>query len=461
MKKGIIQIFFSNVIFLIFGALTNFILPKYLSIESYSTLKTYVLYTSYAAILSFGYIEGMFIKYGGKSVSETYDLGFKRNAITFWIFQSAIMIILIIVGVIIKNLMLIACSIGFFAINICNYYKNYATATGDFKPYSIMTSMEKTMIFVLNALFIFAFKIDNPYYYILIVIFVSLFEIILYTVVLKIRGNGKQYKLDFSLLEIKNCISLGLILMFGNLISNLFTGIDQWFVKILMDDHSFAMYAFSVSLEKMIVLFISPISAVMYSYFCRKNDATTIKSIQEKVLIWSIVLLASVYPMKFIVFQFLPKYIESIPISSILLIAEAFNCLISCIYINIYKAKKMQKAFLINIIEITIVSIVMNAILFYFFKNMISIAIGTLITKFIWLFLCEFKMKEYRLSIKDHIIISFLVIFVILTCNYINAFIGFGLFIILLALVVILFYRKSFKELLLIVKPNNSNNYAE
>ena len=73
MKKGIVQIFFSNIIFMLFGVINNFILPKYLSINSYAMVKTYLLYMSYAGFLGFGFMEGMFLLFGGKNIRETKE----------------------------------------------------------------------------------------------------------------------------------------------------------------------------------------------------------------------------------------------------------------------------------------------------------------------------------------------------------------------------------------------------
>lgn len=52
MKKGLIQIMFANAICLIINVLTNFILPKFLSIDTYAQIKTYALLVSYAGFFS-------------------------------------------------------------------------------------------------------------------------------------------------------------------------------------------------------------------------------------------------------------------------------------------------------------------------------------------------------------------------------------------------------------------------
>lgn len=48
LSKGISIIFFTNIINMAFSLIINFILPKYLSYETYAVIKTFQLYISYA-----------------------------------------------------------------------------------------------------------------------------------------------------------------------------------------------------------------------------------------------------------------------------------------------------------------------------------------------------------------------------------------------------------------------------
>ena len=68
LSKGIIQVILANIINLIISIGNGFLLPKFLSVESYAALKTFLLYTSYIGILHLGYIDGVYIKYGGKAI---------------------------------------------------------------------------------------------------------------------------------------------------------------------------------------------------------------------------------------------------------------------------------------------------------------------------------------------------------------------------------------------------------
>ena len=69
-KKGVIVVFLANIINMALGVITSFILPKYLSIESYGYYKVFTLYVSYLGVIHLGFIDGIYLKYGGWELSK-------------------------------------------------------------------------------------------------------------------------------------------------------------------------------------------------------------------------------------------------------------------------------------------------------------------------------------------------------------------------------------------------------
>lgn len=82
LKKGLMYVLIANFINLGFNLITNFVLPKELSVESYATIKTFQLYVSYAGLFHFGFVDGMYLKYGGKNVKEIRGEDLKTNLST-------------------------------------------------------------------------------------------------------------------------------------------------------------------------------------------------------------------------------------------------------------------------------------------------------------------------------------------------------------------------------------------
>ena len=68
LKKGLMYVLIANFINLGFNLITNFVLPKELSVESYATIKTFQLYVSYAGLFHFGFVEEKTLKNSGVKI---------------------------------------------------------------------------------------------------------------------------------------------------------------------------------------------------------------------------------------------------------------------------------------------------------------------------------------------------------------------------------------------------------
>lgn len=68
LKRGMLSVLIANIINLCFSLLSSFMLPKWLSVDTYALVKTFQLYASYAGLLHFGYVDGIYLKYGGKDI---------------------------------------------------------------------------------------------------------------------------------------------------------------------------------------------------------------------------------------------------------------------------------------------------------------------------------------------------------------------------------------------------------
>lgn len=458
MKKGIINIFFGNFVFMVFGVLNNFILPKYLSIDAYALLKSYMLYISYAGFLGLGYTEGMFLEYGGKTVEQVKSIGFGDKFRTFLVMQIIVGSGILVVGIAKGDGVIMLCALGVLTTNIINYFKNFTTAVAEYKMYSVITSFEKIAIFVLNVFLLFVFRTDNYVYYVCVLIFVCLLEIV-YVMWKIARKSERIYKGKVCFAQLKNCVGMGFVLLLGNGISTLFTGIDQWFIKILMTNKAFAIYSFAVSMERIVALFITPITTVLYNYFCRKDEKKDFVFLQQALVLWGFVILLVTFPLKWIVQVYITNYAEAIDIIAILFCGQALNCIINGIYVNVYKAKQQQGFFLKQMLTMTVISIALNIILWIVFKNMICIAIATLITKMIWLIVCEIQCVEYRYSLKANVSICLYIISFIGSAAISNPFVGFMTYVLAVVVISLVLMKetvlKGMKEIKDILRRTN------
>lgn len=456
MKKGLIQILIANIFGLFISLLTSFLLPKYLSLEAYAAIKTYALYLTYAGFFSLGYNDGMYLKYGGKDLDKINSNDLFNNFTNYIVLILLMNALVLIVGILLKNSIVIAFSFGITSYNILGYLKSLYQATGEFSLYGKALNIEKISVFLLNLIFLFIIKPDDYMAYIWIQVIVGYMSCVFLLYKLQ-KKMGFVTKFSFSLREYIDNISAGFILMLGNFSSSFFTSLDRWFVKVLMDYSSFALYSFAASMENLINLFISPITISLYNYFCKKENLLKVKEIKNYVFLFGAILIASAYPCKYILQTFLKKYEAANLVIFFLFGAQLFNVVIKGIYVNVYKSEKNQKKYLKQMILMIILGSVLNTVFYLFYKNYVSFAAATLLTSIMWMIICEITDKRYRFSFSQYIGIFCLIIIFLITGYCLHPIIGLIVYFILLLIIMAIFYKSTLFEVYnLCIKAKNN-----
>ena len=422
-KNGIIYVFIANAISLFIGLFTGFFLPKLLSIETYANIKLFQLYITYVGILHLGFADGMYLRLGGKKIDELNNKEILTEFKTFKLFQLIVNISALVICIILKKEVLFFCALSILPINISSYIRNLFNAVGLFKKYSRYTNINTIFIFAVNIFLLLIIKTDNYKLYLTayVIAYIAYWLFIEYEN-RKLFGVKKtKFEKKYLIEDIKS----GFLLMIGNFCNVIFTSRDRLFVKNLLGTIKFAFYSFAVSVENLMTVFITPISTVMYNYLCTHKEKKQILNVKKYILIFAAAVIIVVFPVKFIVNTWITKYEESLSVLFLLFAAQYISIMIRCVHINLYKAEKKQNRYFFIMISIVIFSIISNAIGYIIFKNMIAIAVATLITNTLWFIIGELDFKMYRLNIRDYIYI-FVVMIVFLLCACIpNAIIGF------------------------------------
>ena len=412
-KKGVMYVFIANVINLIISLFTGFVLPKLLSIETYSSIKLFQLYITYIGILHFGFSDGMYLRHGGKGLDQIDKKDILSEYKTFKIFQFVVEIIAIIVSILTRNEMLLFCALVILPINIGNYIRNLYQAIGQFKRYSRFTNINTLLIFFINLFLLLIVKTDS--YYVYIIAYIVAY--IVYWLMLeienrklfgkeKVKANKKYLSLD---------IRSGFFLMVGSFCNVIFTSIDRIFVQNLLGQIKFAFYSFAVSIENLMNVFITPISTVMYNYLCNHNEREQVIKIKKILLLFAAGVVAVIFPAKFIINIWLTKYEESLGVLYMLFAAQYMSIVVRCMHVNLYKAEKKQNRYFAIMLGIVILSIVLNIIFFNIQNTIVMIAMATLVTNIVWFLIGEFDFKKYRLTIKEYSY-TFIILILFLIC---------------------------------------------
>lgn len=445
LKNGILRILFANILNLLFSLGTNFLLPKYVSIDTYAQIKTYQLLASYIVILQLGYSDGMYLTFGGKDLSSINHYELKQSIETMRLFQIIVFVISLCFASLTKDPVIIVAALTILPQNIVSYYKTLYQATGVFNRYSKVMNYVTGATFAVNVVLMFIFKADNYLLYISGYLGIS----VIICLVLEYRtcrdmGIGISVR-NFSFAELKDKVSSGILLLFANFSSILLTSMDRWFIKFFMGSMEFAMYSFAVSLENFLNVAVSPITVTLYNYFCNNDSKENVNKVTELVIVFASLLVACAFPIKFIIEVFLDKYMESIDIVFYLFGAQLFLIIIRSIYSNLYKAKKMQKKYFCKMCVTIVAAFVLNSVCYMILRTKESFALATLLSSVFWLLLSVLDFKEYRFEIKNIMYISICSI-VFLGCGLLmNAILGCALYVLVCVILIIVLMNNTKK----------------
>ncbi len=398
LTRGIIDVFSANLISLLLGVVTGFVVPKLLSVESYANIKTYQLYISYMGFLHFGFVDGIYLKYGGAEYSIIKKDELKTPYITLALFQIVIAIFALVIGIFLKDEAFVFFAISVIPLNMLNFYKNIYLATGEFKRYKNIQNWNTILTFVMILLILFVFRTNDYRWFFWGYTLVNL----VVWIITEIRSKAATLSLKyFKLRELSSQIKSGFFLMLGNFSSILLTSIDRWFIKALMDTVAFAEYSFAVSMENLLTVAVTPITTTLYNYFCNNNAKEKVQLGKRYVTFAAVLIAASAFPVKFVIQYFLPKYNAAILVLMILFSSQIFYIPIKGVYVNLYKVRKQQNKYFRGIVSVVVIGVVLNALFYYLLRTKEAFAIGTLVSALLWYLLCCYDFKSVGFSLKE------------------------------------------------------------
>lgn len=452
LKSNILRIFSANFLTMISGVIIGFVVPAVLSVDSYAYLKTYTFYLSYIGLLHFGFIDGMYLKYGGKELEALDKREFKLEHRVFIIIQSIITIFFIGLAFYKNDMIIFLFALSIVPINTVAFYKLFYQSIGDFKKYVNVSYVYTLIYLITNVLLAIVFRSKNYIGY----------------CITSILANGivflyLEYKfvIEFTKIKVKydrkvwNNIKVGFFILLGNLSVVMFYAIDRWFIKLFYTVNDFAYYSFAISMLNIINVLVSAISVTFYNYLAKDENEEKVKKLKRYFIILGAFASLGYFALAGIVNIILKKYILSLNIIAISFAAYPYMIVINALYVNLYKARKNEKKYLKVVLLMVIISTIYNTIAMLLSKNSVAIAIATTLSFITWYIYSSRDFKYLKSTRKESIYLFINLIGFLLASNFLNWFLG-GVtyFIIFLISTWFVFKEDVIQEINLIIKKN-------
>lgn len=467
--KNVLLVILSNGVKLLSSIATIFLLPLIFTQQDYGFYKLFLLYTSYVGFFHFGFIDGIYLYYGGKSYEEL-----ERSKFALYTKFLTITQLIIALGVFIfsftmkgdRQLIMMLVSANVIVLNLTSYYQFISQITGRFKEFAIRNIL--LTVFNLTLIFVFLFaSINNYLLFILLTLIINILLLLWYVFTYKDITFTKSDKLKIEFANIKLMFKLGIPLLLSNLVVMFMANLPKQFIEIVYPIEAypaiFSNFSFAFTLVGFTSIFSTAISLVLYPTLKNSNKDTfknSYDNFENIILVLIFLAITAYYPLSFIITRYIPEYTDSLKIFFILCPGIALTSSISVVKHNYYKTLNKNISFLF-VGLISIVLLVLSMVFTYFLicTEVIYIAVVSVTVQFVfYMFSDVILQKELGIVKYKKILYLMLASIVFYSMAFIsNQFYSMLLYFVLIVIVTTLFYFKDIKRLIKYFKTKEKN----
>lgn len=315
----------SNIVNFVSSAFIAFIIPRYLGIKEYAFWQLYAFYMSYKGLFHLGWLDGIYLRYGGQKFEELNREQLHEQLLLFFFFEC-----IVSVGIFLatycfcsdsdKQFVFIAFGCACIVYLINTFFELLLQATGKIPEYAKCVFFTRFIYASLTMLFLFtgarSFK-----WMIIADLLSALFTSILLTRVCRDIIINRFVSFQRACLETKENIKTGSKLLIGNIGGTLIIGIVRQTIEIKWGIEEFGKVSFALSISNMMILFVSAVSLALYPVIKNKKERELRKFFSVAGCIsrsFIYILLLIYFPMKYVLDLWLPQYHSSMHFLGIL-----------------------------------------------------------------------------------------------------------------------------------------------
>lgn len=399
--------FCANIFSVFVSMLMILVLPKIMTMEDYGIWQLFMFYFSYVGFFHFGWIDGIYLRYGGQNFSA---LSRKTFGGQFWLLlilllvEFAIVNILLISGIIKNSILIFVLRVSSIAgvFYIIFAYVNFILQLSDkIKEYARNIILERFFILLLTLICITLIetKYDKVIYVIIISEFLAM-SFGLYTIrdLIFVERDTLYNAMNEAYVN----ISAGSKLMLANIAGMLILGIIRFGISQEWDIVTFGKVSLTLNISNFLMVFISAVSIVLFPILKRINQdrLAEIYVLLRNILSYSLLaMLITYYPLKILLLYWLPKYSDSLVYMGLLLPICVFESKLQML-VNTYLKSLRQEALMLKINFISVIFALFMTYVTVVLLHNLKLAILSIVINFAFRLLLAEYFIEKLLSLK-------------------------------------------------------------
>ncbi|WP_295086892.1 hypothetical protein [Ruminococcus sp.] len=432
-RNNLILTFSAQATSILANFVLNIITPRYISEYQYAYWQTFILYLSYVGILHFGLLDGLVLRYSQYDYDELDKQEIRSQFYALLLMNTICSFILISISSVImsgvnKKIFLLV-AIGIITKNIYTYNSYTFQITNRIKLYAFLIIAQR-LIYGFVVVVLLLLRVDNWMWYCIADLLGDLAGIVACCTVNREICFGNSLSINKAIKITWESISAGIKLLVATWASMFLVGSAKMIIQWRWDELVFGKVSFAFSIMALFMTFINAISVVLFPILKRMKEEdlpnlySRIRGVLSPLLI---VLLSLYFPGCMILKLWLPKYIMSLQILSILLPSVIYTSKVNLLTSNYLKAYRKETVLLIINLSTIIISFGTFLLFAFVFNSLNAIIIATLAGIAIRSIASEIVVSRLIgvSLLKDHIAELIITIIFIICANINKTYIGF------------------------------------
>ena len=354
----------------------SLVLPAFVSLETYATLRVYLLYVSFVSVLNFGFNDGVYVKYGAfdyDNLPKQLINALIRHVALQGILFGTIVTFAGLFGVPdIDAIVAVFLGINTLVLNLNGLFVFINQFTRRFSTNLVNNLLAKAAQVTLVLIVIVA-KLDNPYF---IIAAISASNVI--CLCLNAVNNRELIQAGLPDREsaksaLVMCYKSGVAIMVGYYASQLILSIGQFAASAACSAETFAFFSFAFSIMNFLNVFINSVSAWLYPSLKRLARSTTFGRVACTINTACSCGVVALLECGFILVAFvslaISRYEGSIEYFFILFPSVAFSGVIKMVFGNMYKVCERERQYMTLNVFAAIVAVTLVAVVSFVFPG--------------------------------------------------------------------------------------------
>lgn len=410
-------VFASQVISMASGIIKALVVPVLLGLTDFGYWQIYIFYTLYIGAFTFGYGDGIYLRYGGCDLT---DLPLRRlraaNAIYIAILlvgAAAVVTIAYMNEASQRQLIFVAVAANILVLGVTSNISLTLQATNELKSFAFLSTADK--VFFVLALFALVHESFRTFQFLIAVDLISKF-IVMAVLLYRYRPLffGSFGKTAEGVKEAVTSMSTGVQLLLANMSGMLVLGVGRIIVEYFGSLESYSYYAFSVSVSSVVLVSISALSIVIYPTLkrtSRENYLGHFRKTNKAYAIFVLLMLTGYFPSFAYIEHVAKEYAPVLQFLNAVFIVTALQGKMQLVNNTFYKALRLERQMLIANFSSLVIATALSFIGFVYTQSVLSIAYAALVTMLIRVYASEIFLHKHMGGRLDLAILLEVVVF--------------------------------------------------